>query len=519
VLQALNLNRVLGNERNDRENAWYSPYKKRKGIAMETSESSWEVVHWLDQNQSQFIEMADQIWQFAEVAWKEFKSSRLQADFLEREGFSIIWDIGDMNTAFVAEWGEGKPILGFIGEYDALPGLSQKIQPTKEAIVDDGPGHGCGHNLLGTGAVASAVALQKWLRAQGVQGTVRYYGCPAEEKGSGKVFMARGGAFDDLDAALNFHPGSMNMPSKGGSVGVNAIYYRFFGQSAHAGGSPDKGRSALDAVELMNVGVNYLREHVKDDVRMHYIITKGGTAPNIVPEEAEVYYYLRAAKPDYLAEVVERVRKVAEGAALMTETTFEVYFEEGCSSLLNNQTLADLQYQAMQLIGPITFTQEEMDFAQRINDAFPGTNSDYIDEEIEYFKPPPEIVAALGGYREQPLIGGNFTALDEDIIATGSTDVGDLSQIVPVSLLRTSCFPTGCPGHSWGNVAASGMSMGHKGMMHAAKIMAVTAVELVSNPDHLVRIHQEFEQRTGGKPYISPIPENVKPPRYEPDDE
>jgi aminobenzoyl-glutamate utilization protein B len=364
--------------------------------------------------------------------------------------------------------------------------------------------------------VASAVAVQKWLRAEGIPGTVRYYGCPAEEKGSGKVFMARAGAFDDLDTALNFHPSNINLPSKGGSVGINAIYYRFFGRSSHAGGSPEKGRSALDAVELMNIGVNYLREHVKDDVRMHYIITKGGTAPNIVPEEAEVYYYLRAATPDYLSEVVERVRKVAQGAAMMTETSFEVQFEEGCSSLLNNHYLADLQHQAMQFIGPMTFSQEEMDFAQKINDAFPGTNSDYIDDKIEYYKPPAEVIAALDGYRDQPLIGGNFMALDERIIGTGSTDVGDLSQIVPVSLLRTTCFPTGCPGHSWGNVASAGMSIGHKGMMHAAKIMAITAVELYSDPNHLDPIQEEFKQKTGGKPYVSPIPEGVKAPRYQP---
>ncbi|NOR83886.1 MAG: amidohydrolase [Ardenticatenales bacterium] len=484
---------------------------------MAESESAQMVINWLDQNQSPFIEMADQIWRTPELAWKEFESSRLQADFLENEGFSITWNVGGINTAFVAEWGEGKPVLGFIGEYDALPGLSQRNQPTKEAIEEGGAGHGCGHNLLGSGAVASAVAVQKWLQSGSESGTVRYYGCPAEEKGSGKVFMVRAGAFDDLDAALNFHPSGMNMPAKGGAVGVNAIYFRFFGRSAHAGGAPHEGRSALDAVELMNVGVNYLREHVKDDVRMHYIITEGGKAPNIVPEEAEVYYFVRAAKPDYLAEVVERVRKVAEGAALMTETTFETRFQDGCSALLNNHYLAGLQFQAMQLIGSITFTQEEIDSAQVINDAFPGTNSDRIDDLIEYYNPPPEIVAALDEYRDQPLIGRNFPALDERIIATGSTDVGDLSQVVPLSMLGTTCFPTGCPGHSWGNVAASGMSMGHKGMMHAAKIMAVTAVELYSDPDHLVKIHQEFERRTRGKPYAPPIPEDVKPPRYEPD--
>jgi aminobenzoyl-glutamate utilization protein B len=460
--------------------------------------------------------MSDQICATPELAFQEFESSRLQADYLEKQGFSITWDVGGLNTAFVAEWGAGKPIIGFVGEYDALPGLSQKVQPTKESLVDDGAGHGCGHNLLGTGAVAASAAVQKWLQSSGKSGTVRYYGCPAEEKGSGKVFMGRSGAFDDLDAALNFHPSFFNMAQKGTAVGVNAIYYRFFGRTSHAGGAPHEGRSALDAVELMNVGVNYLREHVKDDVRMHYIITEGGKAPNIVPEEAEVYYFIRAAKPDYLAEVVERVRKVAEGAAMMTETRVEIKFEEGCSAVLNNHYLADLQYQAMEKIGPIKYTQEELDFAQKVNDAFPGTNSDYVEDIIEHVKASPEIAAQLDEYRRQPLIHKNFPSLDENIVRTGSTDVGDLSQIVPVSMLRTTCWPTGIPGHSWGNVACSGMSIGHKGMMHAAKIMAIAAMELYSDPAHLVKIREEFKRSMGGTPYVPPIPGHVNPPRFEP---
>lgn len=479
---------------------------------MITAKTAQEMVDWLDQNQSQFITIADQIWQNPELAWKEFKASRLQADLLEQEGFSIQRDIAGIQTAFIAEWGQGKPVLGFIGEYDALPGLSQKLQPTQEPIKVGDPGHGCGHNLLGTGAVASAVAVKKWLQVNDQPGTVRYYGCPAEEEGGGKVYMAHSGAFNDLDVAFNYHPSKVNMPSKGVAVGIRAIYYRFKGRSAHAGGSPHEGRSALDAVELMNIGVNYLREHVKTDVRMHYIITEGGKAPNIVPEMAEVYYYLRAAKPETLAAVVERVHKVAEGAALMTETTFETRDEIGYSPLLSNHILADLQYQAMQRIGPIQYTQEEIDFAQKVNDGFPGTNADHIDNLIEHYKPPQEIVSILEDYRNSPVVGHNFPAIDETVITTGSTDVGDLSQIVPVSMLGTACFPTGCPGHSWGNVAASGMSIGHKGMIHAAKIMVVAAIELLSNPDHLVAIRQEFERATKGKKYIPAIPENCKPP-------
>jgi aminobenzoyl-glutamate utilization protein B len=326
--------------------------------------------------------------------------------------------------------------------------------------------------------------------------------------------MARAGAFDDLDAALNYHPGSINMPGKGTCVGVRAYYYRFFGQTAHAGGSPERGRSALDAVELMNVGVNYLREHVRDDVRIHYIITEGGKAPNIVPEEAEVYYYIRAAKADYLDEVVERVHKVARGAAMMTETTVKITLKDGYSSMLNNHYLADMHYEAMKLVGPIEWSQDELDFAQAINNAFAGSNADYMADRIEHLKPSREYVAQLEEYRDLPLIGGNFPALDERVVGTGSTDVGDVSQIVPLSSFGTACFPTGAPGHSWGNVAACGMSIGHKGMMHAAKIMAVTAMELLSDPKHLVDIRAEFEQATGGRAYVPPIPDDLRPPQY-----
>ena len=476
------------------------------------------ILAWLDQNQSQFIIIAEKIWHSPELAWKEFKASRLQSDLLEKEGFSIRWIYGEESTAFIAEWGQGRPVLGFIGEFDALPGLSQKLQPVKEPILEGAPGHGCGHNLLGTGAVASAVAVQKWLQANGIPGTVRYYGCPAEEEGGGKVFMARDGAFNDLDAAFNFHPAMLNMPHKGTAVGLTPVYYRFKGRTAHAGGAPHEGRSALDAVELMNVGVNYLREHVKSDVRMHYIITEGGKAPNIVPEMAEVYYYLRAARPETLDAVVERVNKVAQGAALMTETTCEIRYDLAYSPLLNNHGLADLQYQAMQQIGPIEYTEEEITFAQKVNDGFPGTNADYIEQAIDHFKPPAEIVAILEEYRNSPLVGRNFPSLDEKVITTGSTDVGDLSQIVPVSELRAACYPTGCPGHSWGNAAAAGMSIGHKGMLHAAKIMAITAAELYTNPEALAKVRQEFERATRNKKYVPSIPENYEPPRYEPEE-
>jgi aminobenzoyl-glutamate utilization protein B len=485
---------------------------------MNNIKAKQRMIQHIDESASRFTEMSDEIWANPELAWKEFRASRLQADFLEKEGFTITWDIGGMNTAFVAEWGAGKPVIAFIGEYDALPGLSQRRQPEKEAIVEGAPGHGCGHNLLGTAMLAGAYAVRKWLESSDTPGVVRYYGCPAEELGGAKVFLARAGVFDDLDAALNFHPSSLNTPSKGSCSAINSILFRFHGTAAHAGAVPHKGRSALDAVELMNVGVNYMREHVKDDVRIHYIITDGGAAANIVPAEAEVHYVVRAGTPDDLQDVTDRVRDVAKGATLMTGTTVEEDFQFGYSSLLNNHYLAELQYQAMELIGPIVYTDEEIAFAQKVNDAYQRTNSDYIDDAIELLKPPPDIVGILDTYRNKPLVGENFPALDENITKTFSTDVGDLSWVAPVSMLSTACYTSGAVGHSWGVVATGATSIGHKGMMHAAKITAVTAVDLYTDPDHLVRIRQEFERKTGGNGYRCPIPDTMQPPRYSPEE-
>jgi aminobenzoyl-glutamate utilization protein B len=473
-----------------------------------------DLIKWLEENQKQFTDISDFIWENPEPAYKEFKSSKAQADFLDGQEFSITWDIGGINTAFVAEWGEGKPIIGFVGEYDALAGLSQKMQPTKEAVVQGEPGHACGHNLLGTGALASAVAIKYWLISNGKEGTVRYYGCPAEEILSGKTFMARDGVFDDLDAAFNFHPSSSNMSQKGSSVGLNDLKFRFHGTSAHAGGSPHLGRSALDAVELMNVGVNYLREHVTEKVRIHYAITHGGDLPNVVPPEAEVWYFVRAYKRDEVDEVTDRIRKIASGAALMTETTVEEIFQGACTNVLNNHYLADLQYEAMKLVGPLQFSDDEIAFAQKINDSYPKENVGRLYDRITQLDLPDDIRVQVENSLGQPLIGINIPPLNEGFIGTGSTDVGDVSHITPLSMLRTACFPTGVAGHDWGIVAASGATSGHKGMMHAAKIMAVAAYDLYSEPQHLEKARLEFDKAIGNQPYQNPIPDHVQPPKH-----
>ena len=466
-----------------------------------------DVIAWLEENRQQFIEMSDAIWAKPEIAFHEFFASGLQSDYLEQQGFSVQRDVAGINTAFIAEWGQGRPIIGFAGEYDALPGLSQKCQPTREPIVEGGMGQGCGHNLLGVAHVAAALAVKNWMQANGIHGTVRYYGCPAEEAGAAKTYMARDGLFDDLDAAFNFHPMYANAAMKGSMVGVNSMKFRFHGKTAHAGAAPHLGRSALDGVELMNVGVNYLREHVTPDVRMHYTITHGGDAPNVVPAEAEVYYMVRAHQPENLRDVAERVRKIAQGAALMTGTQVEEVFVAAMSNVLSNHVLADLQYDNMQGIGPIVWTPEELAFAQKINEGYPPGTA--VGNAIAFGMPP--------HLAEQPMLSENYPAYDEGKVLTGSTDVGDLSWKAPLSMLMTSCWTTASVGHSWGIVATSGMSIGHKGMLHAAKIMALSAMDLYTGPEHLQRARAEFERELKAHPYINPIPAHIQPPRYSPE--
>ena len=477
---------------------------------------SADLLDWLDEHTPRFTRMSDQIWEKPEILWGEFFSSGLQMDFLEKEGFKITRNPSGMNTAFIAEWGHGKPVLAFIGEYDALPGLSQAAKPEREPITAGAPGHGCGHNMLGVAEVAAAVATQKWMEKNQVAGTIRYYGCPAEEIGGGKVFMARDGLFNDLDAALSYHPGIYNMPSLMRTVAIVSSNFNFKGVSAHAGGAPHMGRSALDAVELMNVGANFLREHVLDGTRIQYIITNGGQAANIVPETASVNYILRAESPDYLMEVAERLRNIAKGAAMMTDTTFEEVFESGFASMTSSRHLAALMEKVMQTLGPIEFTQEEIAYAQKINDAFPGSNADYIEDKVVTLQIPAEQAELLRKHKDLPLLGANFPPMDGGIVFKGATDVGDLSQVAPTGALWTACFPTCTPGHSWANVATGGMSIGHKGMMHAAKILALTAAEMFTDQTHFQKAREEFERSMIGRKYKPLIPEGFQPPHREP---
>jgi len=466
---------------------------------------------WIEKHAEQFMQLSDQIWAKPEIRWQENFASQLLSDYLEGEGFTIKRGVSDMPTAFFAEYGGGEPVIAFVGEYDALPGLSNVAEPRKEPADDGGPGHGCGHHMLGVASAAAAAGTKHWMEKHAIPGTVRYYGTPAEEGGGGKVFMARDGLFNDIDAALTYHPSFVNSASKGSCVAVTSARYRFHGKSSHAGGSPHLGRSALDAVELMNVGANYMREHVLDGTRIQYIITDGGQAPNIVPETAEVYYILRAEKADYLLELAEWLRNIARGAALMTKTTFTEQQESGYASMLPNTHIADVMVAALDALGPIPFSHADYNNAQQINDTFGDDNRIFIEQKIESSGFPKSAADLLRDHADQPLLAANFPVLDEGIIYKGATDVGDLSQCAPTGELNTACFPTCTPGHSWVNTAAGGMSIGHKGMLHAAKALALSAAALFSDAGLVNDVREEFERAMAGKTYQALIPEGVKP--------
>ena len=448
------------------------------------------------------LRLGQQVWGFAEVGLREEKSAAVEAAYLKAQGFAVKDATGGMPSAFVAEWGCGEPILGFLGEYDALAGLSQKASAIKEPVCEGAPGHGCGHNLLGAAAVGSAVALRRYLGTNSLPGTVRYYGCPAEETLVGKVFMARDGVFDDLDAAITWHPGSVNTVQLGSSNGVNSVKLTFFGKTAHAAGDPHNGRSALDAVELLNVASNYLREHVIPDARLHYVITEGGGQPNVVPARAQVWYYVRAPHRPQVEEIYGRLMDCAKGAALMTGTTFEVEFLAGCYDVLPNDILAAAALDILKKVGPPVWTEREMGFATELAKSLDRRETE---AGLKTMNAPKELFS-------QVMNTTVIDPLDKGKVMPGSTDVGDVSWIVPTIQISTACWPIGSPGHSWQIAASSGHAIGEKGMLKAAEVMAGLAVQLVHDPSLLKKAREELDARLLGQKYESPLPPGLKPP-------
>ncbi len=464
-------------------------------------EFAWD---WISRNESQMIEVSDKVWEFAELGLLEFKSSELLAKTLEEYGFTVDRGIADMPTAFVATYGSGSPVIAINGEYDALPGLSQKAIAQQDPLEEGAPGHGCGHNIHGVSGMAGAIGAKIAMEKNKIPGTIKFFGCPAEETYSGKVFMVRDGYFDNVDAAISHHAGSTNTAGIGSSLAVKSAKFHFHGLTSHAAYSPEHGRSALDALELMNVGVNYMREHIMQEARIHYVIEKGGMQPNVVPDYARSWYYIRAPEMSQVDEMITWILDIAKGANLMARTKHVVDVVEGCTNVIPSKSLSDVVVGNMREIGAPEYTNQEMDFLKEMNKSITKEAKiellrmmkrpdweDFVDVLIDTTIPDP---------------------WDKGIVWPGSTDVGDVSWVTPTMEFTTATGLLGDPGHSWQTVAVCGMSIGHKSMLFAAKAIAGTALDLLTKPEQLKAVQDEFEKRLMGREYKCPIPDDVKPP-------
>jgi aminobenzoyl-glutamate utilization protein B len=431
------------------------------------------------------------IWAFAELGLEEKRSAALLVDVLRQNGFQVETGLAGMPTSFVASYGAGGPVIAFLAEYDALPSLSQTISPIEEPVEAGRPGHGCGHSGLGAGSLGAALAVKAAIEKHKLTGTIRLYGTPAEETTIGKVYLQLAGAFDDVDICLHWHPSTRNQVWNGSAKAVISAKFTFRGTAAHASGNPEQGRSALDAVELMNIGVNFMREHVKDDARIHYVITDGGGAPNVVPPEATVWYYVRADGHKDAEEYFHWVEDIARGASIMTRTKLTTRIDTDCHELIPNTPLAELIHANLAKLPRPTFTPEEHAFARRLQEPlirdFGLSAATALDESLH----------PLDGVPEK---------------SRGSTDVGDISWHVPTCGLRTTCFANGSPGHCWQNVAAIGSSIGEKGILYAAQVLAVTALDLMEQPDQVAAAKKDFEQRMKNRTYTTLIPKGQRPP-------
>lgn len=459
---------------------------------------------WIEDNREHLIDLSDQIWECAELGLIEHKSAKILSSELEKHGFQLELGVGGMPTAFVGVYGEGRPVIGIMGEYDALPGISQTKTPSKETLVPGAPGHGCGHNIHGVSGLAGAIALRYAMEEHGIQGSIKYFGTPAEESASGKVWMVRDGVFDGVDAVLSHHPGSVNYGSLASSLANNSIKFHFYGKTSHAAGSPEQGRSALDAIELMNVGVNYLREHVIQEARIHYIIEKGGGQPNVVPDYARSWYLYRAPHRTQVDHIHERILKIAEGASMMTETTFKVEFLKAIYNKVPSKTLSDIVHANMKEIGTPHYTQEELEFAKKVTSSIsPQAKRDSLRKTK---RPDWDKLVDVVMDRSIP------EAWNDGEVSPGSTDVSDVSWKTPTMEFSTATWPLGTPGHSWMNVTFSAHSIGQKSLIFASKVLASSAVDLLTSPELIKTAWDEHKKRTLGKTYKSPVPAEARPP-------
>ena len=459
----------------------------------------------IEENRETFIYVSDRIWEYAEIRFEEFQSSRIICEVLEEEGFKVDRGVADMETAFIGSYGSGGPIIAILGEFDALPGLSQyRGIPTLQPIEKGGNGHGCGHNLLGSGSLAAVFAVKRYMEENQMEGTIRYYGCPAEEGGAGKTIMVREGVFHDVDIVLSWHPYPINAVVSVTNLANYQVYFNFKGKAAHASNAPHLGRSALDAVELMNIGVNFLREHIIPEARVHYAITNsGGVAPNVVQAEAEVLYTIRAPERLQVEELYQRICKVARGAALMTETEVDIIFDKGCSNLIPNHTLEAIMYESFCELGVPTFDEEEKDFAHQIRSTLTVEDK----KSILPIQGGSEFAKQL---KDQDLSTILLPYVKKTFHMKSSTDVGDVSWVVPTVQCATACFAMGTQPHTWQIVAQGGTSLGHKGMLHAGKVMAATAINILLRPEVINQAKMELQNRLNGASYVCPIPQGVQ---------
>ncbi|MBQ1234812.1 MAG: amidohydrolase [Oscillospiraceae bacterium] len=464
----------------------------------------------IDSVSQDICNLGDAIWDNPETAFLETESTRLQCELLESLGFEVQTNLAGIPTAFSGRYGSGKPVIGILGEFDALSGMSQQANTVeKQPICDGANGHGCGHNLLGAGSVAAAYGIMQYLKQTGKSGTVIYFGCPGEEGGSGKAFMARDGVFDELDVALTWHPGDNNTAWYESTLANFQINYKFAGRASHAAAVPHLGRSALDAVELMNVGVQFLREHVKEDVRMHYAITNaGGTSPNVVQANAEVLYLIRAAKLPDVAEVAERVNNIARGAALMTDTKLEIEFIKACSNFVMNNVLADVLQENLLQVDLPAYTEQELAYAQSFRDTM-EKNTNTIAALAR--KLPKEQAEWVMAQPLEPVCNFVIPRIYAESVLPGSTDVGDVSWVCPTAQLSAASWVTGTPAHSWQAVAQGKGPIAHKSTIYAGKVLAATAIDLLNAPEKIEAAKKEHFDRLEGKQYVPPIPKDVKP--------
>lgn len=456
----------------------------------------------IEQDREPFVGLSDAVWETPELNFEEDRSCAAHAALLEARGFRVARGVAGLPTAVMGEAGEGGPVIAILGEYDALPGLSQAADVAeRREVAPGGAGHGCGHNLLGAGAMMAADGVRRYLARHGLKGRVRYYGCPAEEGGSAKGFMVRAGVFDDVDVAISWHPAAFAGVNAPISLACQEIVFTFHGRASHAAATPHLGRSALDACELMSVGVNYLREHMPQSARVHYAyIDAGGLAPNVVQAKASVRHLIRARELPELLTLVKRVEKIAEGAALMTETTMTKQVVSGDANLIGCTPLEALMHRELERLGPPRFDDADRAFAREIQATLSAQD---ISESFRRF--------GLPAQADKPLCDA-VTPLDAgDGSLVGSTDVGTVSWVVPTVQMRGATMAIGTPGHSWQLVAQGKSALAHKGMEHAAKVMASTALALIEEPGLIEAAKADHAARLKGTPFVNPIPDDVEP--------